>query len=169
MAKFVEQNDIMNELSLLDLADMPERPTLPTGSYAGTWVDITTKMREAEGDKPEMLVAVIKLQFGGAVELSKPEEAEELERIKDGAEIEYNFFLNNEYGQGSLKKVLQSVATELELPADAKFAQIREAMQDRPVTFQVSRRPAKNPTESIKWDINLVSVTTASPTEVAAG
>lgn len=169
MAKYEDNLEMLDGMSLLDLADMPERPALPTGTYQGVFGDFVTKMKEAEGDKPAQLAATITMQYIGTLELANSDEAGELENLKDGQELEFTFYLNNEYGQGALKKILRQLVTELGLDESAKMAAIREAMQDKPVCFSVSRRPAKNPTDTIKWNIDLRSITTASPTEVAAG
>lgn len=164
-AKYEDNIDLLAGMSLLDLADMPERPVLPTGTYQGEFVDMVAKSKEEDGELKVMVG--LKLQVIAPLELANPEEASDLENLKEGAEIEYNFFLNSEYGQGSLKRVLKGLVEELGIEAGSGFDAIREAMQGKPICFEVSRRPAKKPTDTIKWDVNLLAVTTASPTEVA--
>jgi len=147
---------------------MPETPALPNGTYQGIFSGIEASLKPAEGDQPEKLRVGVTLQLLSVVELEKPEEAADLEAVKDNQELTYYFYLSSDYGQGSLKKVLVPLANELALPLDGGLAVFNEALADKPVTFQVTRRPNTQPGATIKWNTDLRAITTVDTAAPAA-
>lgn len=159
-AKYEANLDFLASLSIMDLADMPETPALPSGTYQGIFSGIEVSLKDAEGDQPQKIRVGVTLQLLTAVELEKPEELAELESIKEGQELTYYFYMGNPYGEGSLKKVLLPLANELSIPVDGGLAVFNEALADKPVTFQATRRPNTRAGSGQKWNTDLRAITT---------
>jgi hypothetical protein len=117
-------NDATNIDSLLDstldsLADLPEFKIFPAGAYNGPVKLTVKKMGDNMG---------VELSFTNAevVELSDPT----AEAPAVGATTAVGFLLNNEYGQGDLKKTLASLKEGLGLPDGMTSREMMEATAD---------------------------------------
>lgn len=168
MAKFELNSDLLASLNIIDLADMPETPALPNGTYQGIFTGVEASIKEAEGDQPQKYRVGISLQVLAPVELENQEELPELESLKEGQELTYYFYLSSEYGQGALKKVLLPLANELALPLDGGLTVFNEALADKPVTFQATRRPNTKAGTNSKWNVDLKAITTIDHGQTAA-
>lgn len=108
--------DSLLDSTLDDLADLPEFKVFPAGAYNGQIELAVKKMGDNMG---------IELKFTNqeTVELSDPTQ----EAPAVGATTSVGFLLNNEFGQGALKKVLASLKEGLQIPDGTSTREIMEA------------------------------------------
>ena len=95
--------DALLDVSLDDLADLPEFADFPAGVHRCT-VSITKK---EVNSKPAMEVKLTGIE---TVELSKPEEDKPINAGQTSSSL---YFLDNEFGQGAFKKLVAPLAAHL--------------------------------------------------------
>lgn len=139
--------DALLDSSLDDLLDLPEFKNFPAGAYNGT-MELNVKQM---GDNPG-----VELKFTNAevVELSDPTQ----EAPAQGATTSVGFLLNNEFGQGALKKVLESLREGLQLPATMSTRDIIEATKGTSVMCVFSLRTDKKDPEKQYQGLKTVTV-----------
>jgi len=110
--------DSLLDSTLDDLADLPEFKIFPAGAYNGSVKMTVKKMGENMG---------VELSFTNneVVELSDPT----AEAPAAGATTSVGFLLNNEFGQGDLKKTLTSIKEGLGLPDGMTSREMMEAAE----------------------------------------
>ena len=138
--------DTLLDATLDDLADLPEFKIFPAGAYNGTMELSVKKMGDNTG---------VELKFTNVevVELSDPTQ----EAPATGATTSVGYMLNNEYGQGALKKVLESVKTGMSLPDGTTNRELMELSKGANVQVVLASRADK--TDATRVYQKLVSVT----------
>jgi len=144
-------NDSVNIDSLLDatlddLADLPEFKVFPAGAYNGT-VELTAKKI---GDNP-----AVELKFTNqeVVELSDPTAEPPAEK----ATTSVSFMLNNEFGQGGLKKVLNSLREGLGIAEGTSMREIMEAAKGANCQVVFTTRADRNDATKTYQGIKAIS------------
>lgn len=138
--------DSILDATLDDLADLPEFKIFPAGAYNGTMELSVKKMGDNTG---------VEFKFTNAevVELSDPTQ----EAPSVGATTSVGYQLNNEFGQGALKKVLESIKSGMSLPDGTTNRELMELSKGANVQVVLSSRADKN--DATKMYQKLVSVT----------
>jgi hypothetical protein len=145
----INSNDIDSLLdSTLDnLADLPEFKVFAPGAYNGSVELSVKKMGENSG---------VELKFTNAetIELSDPT----AETAAAGATTSVGFLLNNEYGQGALKAILESLRAGLQLPDTTTGREIMELSKGTQCMVVFTTRPDKNDKTKIYQGVKSVTV-----------
>ena len=139
--------DFLLDSTLDDLADMPEFKVFPAGAYNGTIELAVKKMGDNMG---------VELKFTNqeTVELSDPtQEAPVL-----GATTSVGFLLNNEFGQGALKKVLASLKEGLQLPDGTSNREIMEASKGAACMVVLTARADKTDATKVYQGLKTLTV-----------
>ena len=125
--------DALLDSTLDDLADLPEFKVFPAGAYNGSVELAIKKMGDNMG---------VELKFVNqeTVELSDPTQ----DSPAVGATTSTSFMLNNEFGQGALKKVLASLKEGLQLPDGMSSREIMEASKGTVCMVVFTTRADKN-------------------------
>ena len=128
--------DSLLDSTLDDLADLPEFKIFPAGAYNGSIELTVKKMGDTMG---------VELKFTNqeVMELSDPTTAE-ADIPAAGATTSVGFLLNNEFGQGALKKVLESLKEGLQLPPGLTNRQTMEASKGTVCLVVFTTRADKN-------------------------
>lgn len=134
--------DALLELSLDDLADMPEFKVFPAGAHNCT---MKLESKDINGHP----AVELKLKHSGEGELSDPNEV----MPAAGTEGSVAFMLDNQYGQGEFKEVLKPLAAHYGL---SKFGEIKEASENADVVVVTKVRPNKDKTQTY---LKIVSLT----------
>lgn len=116
--------DALLDVSLEDLADLPEFANFPAGSHRCT-LSITQK---AINNKPMMEVKLTGIE---TVELSKPEEDKP---ISVGQVSSALFDLTNEFAQGAFKRLISPVAASLGVSSIRELVEQAEGTEVEAVT-----------------------------------
>ena len=150
-------NTIMSDInsnidSLLDstldnLADLPEFKVFPAGAYNGTIELAVKKMGDNQG---------VEMKFTNQemVELADPTS----EAVAPGATTSVGFLLNNEYGQGALKKILEALKEGLQLPDATTGREIMELSKGTLCMVVFSVRADKNDATKLYQGVKNVTV-----------
>lgn len=138
--------DTLLDATLDDLADLPEFKIFPAGAYNGTMELSVKKMGENTGVE-------FKFTNQEVVELSDPTQ----EAPAAGATTSVAYQLNNEFGQGALKKVLESIKSGIGLPDGTTNRELMEQSKNANVQVVLSTRADKK--DATKVYQSLVSVT----------
>lgn len=139
--------DQLLDSTLDDLADLPEFKTFPAGAYNGMVKLSVKKMGDNTG---------VEFHFTNqeVVELSDPT----AEAPAAGATTSVGFLLNNEYGQGALKKVLESMKAGLNLPEGTSNREIIALCQDIECMAVFGVRADKNDATKVYQQLKNVTV-----------
>lgn len=139
--------DQLLDSTLDDLADLPEFKTFPAGAYNGMVKLSVKKMGDNTG---------VEFHFTNqeVVELSDPT----AEAPAAGATTSVGFLLNNEYGQGALKKVLESMKAGLNLPEGTSNREIIVLCQDINCMAVFGVRADKNDATKVYQQLKNVTV-----------
>lgn len=138
--------DTLLDSTLDDLADLPEFKIFPAGAYIGTVELSVKKMGDNTGVE-------LKFTTQETVELSDPTQ----ESPAIGSTTSVGYQLNNEYGQGALKKVLESIMQGMKLPEGTSNRELIEISKGVSVQVIFSSRADKK--DATKVYQSLVSLT----------
>lgn len=138
--------DTLLDATLDDLADLPEFKIFPAGAYNGTMELNVKKMGDNTGVE-------FKFTNQEVVELSDPTQ----EAPAVGATTTIGYQLNNDIGQGALKKVLESIKEGMQLPDGTTNRELMELSKGANVQVVFSSRADKN--DATKVYQKLVSIT----------
>lgn len=124
--------------SIADLADLKEFPIFPAGAY-----NLILNVEPAErNERPQI---VFKLKLLEVLELSDPNSAEPTV----GTAIEIPFNLDNEFGQGQLKKLSNKFAAHQGLLPTSSLGEVFDRIQGGTFTFILTTRADKNDKEKL--------------------
>ena len=126
--------DALLELSLDDLADMPEFKVFPTGTHRCI---MNLESKDINGHP----AVELKLKHPGEGELADTTEV----MPEAGTEGSCAFMLDNEFGQGEFKNILKPLAAHYGL---AKFGEIKEASAGAEVMVTTKTRQNKDKTQT---------------------
>lgn len=125
-------NDLL-DVTLDDLADLPEFKNFPAGAHRVT-VKFTAKKI---GEHPAVEIKMTLLE---TVELNDPSDTP----LEAGAEMSVAYMLDNEFGQGSFKKLMKVFADHTGL---TKMNEVVEACDGMEVLAVTKLRPSKDKTK----------------------
>jgi len=111
--------DSLLDSTLDSLADLPEFKIFPAGAYNGTVKLAVKKMGDNTG---------VELSFTNQEVVEMADPAAEAPAV--GATTAVGFLLNNEFGQGDLKKTLTSLKEGLGLPDNMSNREVMEVTAD---------------------------------------
>lgn len=123
--------DSLLDADLDSFADLPEFVVPPAGTYNAIIKEISTK---AINNKP---VVEIKFTIVETVELNDPASTP----VTDGCEVSQAFFMDSDFGQGALKKVLANIKEAL---GTNSLRELIEASAGFEVTMITKTRKDKN-------------------------
>lgn len=139
--------DSLLDSTLDDLADLPEFKIFPAGAYNGTVALAVKKMGDNMGVE-------LTLTNQETVELSDPTQ----DQPAAGATTSVGFLLNNEFGQGALKKVLTSLKEGLQLPEAMTNREVMEAAAGTNCMVILTTRAAKDDATKVYQGLKSVTV-----------
>lgn len=136
--------DNILDVTLDDLADLPEFKNFPAGVHS---VLATFEAKEINS-KPAVELA---LKYVECVELADPNETSP----KEGDTCSTVYFLDNEFGQGALKKVAMPFAEALNL---SSIREVVEQVKEVHCAAVTSLRADKNDKEKFYMQVKEISV-----------
>jgi len=134
--KEVSIDDILDQ-TLDDLADLPEWKPFPAGAHK---VVFTAETGKSSNGKPQVKVKLVAVE---TVELANKGD----EMLEKGAEVQVLYTLDNEYGQGSFKKLMAAFKEHLQLPDGVKNGEILKASQGMEIVVITTVRENKDKTQ----------------------
>lgn len=126
--------DSLLDLSLDDLADLPEFKVFPAGAHRCT---MELQSKDINGHPSVEL----KLRLVETVELANPTD----EPAAAGTESSVAFMLDNEIGQGKFKEILKPIAQHYGV---GKFGEVQEACKGAEVLVVTKTRQNKEKTQT---------------------